>query len=66
VLEAFDIDTGTLLYSRENTGTLAGVITIANGRVAYGEGMNWYMSTQGSTLTVLTLPPTAAMRVRSP
>lgn len=45
VLQAFDAKTGDLLYYRDNAGTLAGVITVANGRVAYGEGLSW---TRGS------------------
>jgi len=56
VLEAFDIDDGKVLYSHVTTGTIAGVITIANGRVAFGEGLDWLFGTRGSMLTVLALP----------
>ena len=55
VLEAFDIETGALLYSYKNKG-LAGVITIANGRVVFGEGLAWASGQSGSKLTVLKVP----------
>lgn len=56
VLEAFDVDSGELLYSYKTDGTLAGVITVANGRVAFGDGLSWTNGKSGSTLTVLTVP----------
>ena len=36
-------------------GTVAGTVSIANGRVAYGEGMSWATAKPGSTLTVLAI-----------
>lgn len=57
VLEAFDIDSGALIASFPSAGgTLAGVITIANGRVAFGEGLEWGTAKVGKTLTVLSVP----------
>jgi polyvinyl alcohol dehydrogenase (cytochrome) len=56
VLEAFDADSGELLYSYETDGTLSGVVTIADGRVAFGEGMSWIRGTSGKLLRVLTVP----------
>ncbi|MEY4576421.1 MAG: hypothetical protein RL701_1124 [Pseudomonadota bacterium] len=53
-LEVFDIDTGANIKTIAGKGgTLASTITIANGRVAFGEGMSWNASRTGSTLTVL-------------
>ncbi|MEY4514864.1 MAG: hypothetical protein RLZZ450_6986 [Pseudomonadota bacterium] len=53
-LEVFDTDTGKTIKSiAAKTGTLASTITIANGRVAFGEGMSWNSARPGSTLTVL-------------
>jgi polyvinyl alcohol dehydrogenase (cytochrome) len=55
-LEVFDTDTGEVIKSfPSNGGTVAGTITIANGRVAYGEGLSWSSGRRGSTLTVLAL-----------
>ena len=56
VLTGFDVDSGEQLFRYETHGTIAGVTTIANGRVAFGEGMAWRDSTSGSMLTVLTVP----------
>jgi outer membrane protein assembly factor BamB len=55
-LEVFDVDTGMVLKSVPSKGgTVAGTITIANGRVAFGEGLSWSSGVRGSTLTVLTV-----------
>ena len=55
-LVIFDVDTGAVIKTVPGKGgTLASTITIANGRVAYGEGMSWASSTPGSTLTVLSI-----------
>jgi polyvinyl alcohol dehydrogenase (cytochrome) len=56
-LEAFDVDTGAVLKSvRSKGGTIASTITIANGRVAFGEGLSWSGGLRGSRLTVLAVP----------
>jgi polyvinyl alcohol dehydrogenase (cytochrome) len=56
-MEAFDVDTGALIKSFPSKGgTLAGGITVAHGRVAFGEGLSWSSGIAGSTLTVLALP----------
>jgi outer membrane protein assembly factor BamB len=56
-LEVFDVDTGAVIKSFPSKGgTLAGTITIRNGRVAYGEGLSWSTGVRGSTLTVLAVP----------
>jgi polyvinyl alcohol dehydrogenase (cytochrome) len=44
-LVVFDTDLGTILKTiPSNGGTVAGVTTISNGRVAFGEGMTWVAS----------------------
>jgi glucose dehydrogenase len=56
-LEAFDVDTGALIKSFPGKGgSIASTITIANGRVAFGEGLSWSSGVRGTTLTVLALP----------
>lgn len=56
-LEVFDVDTGDLIKSFESKGgTVAGTITVSNGRVAFGEGLTWSSGIRGQTLTVLSLP----------
>ena len=56
-LEAFDVDTGVMIKSFPSKGgTVAGTISIANGRVAFGEGLSWSTGRRGSMLTVLALP----------
>jgi polyvinyl alcohol dehydrogenase (cytochrome) len=56
-LEVFDVETGTRITDFPSKGgTVAGTITVANGRVAFGEGLTWSSGVRGSTLTVLTLP----------
>jgi outer membrane protein assembly factor BamB len=53
-LEVFDVDTGAVIKSIPSKGgTIAGTISIANGRVAFGEGLSWNSGKRGSTLTVL-------------
>jgi outer membrane protein assembly factor BamB len=55
-LEVFDVDTGAMIKSFQSKGgTVAGTISIANGRVAFGEGLSWSSGVRGSTLTVLTV-----------
>jgi polyvinyl alcohol dehydrogenase (cytochrome) len=55
-LEVFDVDTGVVIKSFQSKGgTLAGGVTIAHGRVAFGEGLSWSSGVIGSTLTVLTI-----------
>jgi outer membrane protein assembly factor BamB len=55
-LEAFDVDTGAVIKTIPSKGgTVAGTITIANGRVAFGEGFTWGGGKTGSKLTVLTV-----------
>jgi outer membrane protein assembly factor BamB len=56
-LEVFDVDTGMSIKSFDSKGgTIAGTITVANGRVAFGEGLSWSSGVRGSTLTVLAIP----------
>jgi polyvinyl alcohol dehydrogenase (cytochrome) len=56
-LEVFDVDTGELIKTVPSSGgTVAGTITIANGRVAFGEGLSWSSGFAGKMLTVLALP----------
>jgi polyvinyl alcohol dehydrogenase (cytochrome) len=56
-LVVFDTDTGKILKTVPSKGgTVAGTITIANGRVAYGEGLTWANGVAGRTLTMLKLP----------
>jgi hypothetical protein len=56
-LEVFDTDTGaTIKNFPSKGGTVAGTISISNGRVAYGEGLTWSGGAAGRTLTVLKLP----------
>jgi outer membrane protein assembly factor BamB len=54
-LIVFDADLGMILKMiPSNGGTVAGVTTISNGRVAFGEGMTWVASNvAGRMLTVL-------------
>jgi outer membrane protein assembly factor BamB len=56
-LEAFDVDTGALIKSFPSKGgTIAGTISIANGRVAFGEGLTWSSGRAGTKITVLAVP----------
>ncbi|HTE46655.1 MAG TPA: PQQ-binding-like beta-propeller repeat protein [Gemmatimonadaceae bacterium] len=56
-LEAFDVDTGVMIKSfASKGGSVAGTISIANGRVAFGEGMTWSTARAGRMVTVLALP----------
>jgi polyvinyl alcohol dehydrogenase (cytochrome) len=56
-LEVFDVETGELIKSfPSNGGTVASTITVANGRVAFGEGLTWTSGIAGTMLTVLALP----------
>ena len=56
-LEVFDVDTGTTIKNFPSKGgTVAGTISISNGRVAYGEGLTWSSGRAGRTLTVLKVP----------
>jgi polyvinyl alcohol dehydrogenase (cytochrome) len=53
-LVVFDTDTGMILKTvPSNGGTVAGTPTIANGRVAFGEGLTWATGVGGRMLTVL-------------
>ncbi|HKP62726.1 MAG TPA: PQQ-binding-like beta-propeller repeat protein [Polyangiales bacterium] len=53
-LVVFDTDTGMILkVVPSKGGTVAGTISIANGRVAFGEGLTWATGVGGRTLTVL-------------
>jgi polyvinyl alcohol dehydrogenase (cytochrome) len=56
-LVVFDSDTGKILKMFPSKGgTVAGTPSIANGRVAFGEGLTWATGVSGRTLTVLKLP----------
>lgn len=56
-LVVFDSDTGKILKTVPSKGgTVAGTITIANGHVAYGEGLTWANGVAGRTLTMLKVP----------
>jgi polyvinyl alcohol dehydrogenase (cytochrome) len=53
-LEVFDVDTGAVIKTFPSKGgTVAGTITISNGRVAWGEGLSWSSGRRGTTLHVL-------------
>jgi hypothetical protein len=53
-LELFDTDTGAQLKSYASMGgTVAGTISIAHGRIAFGEGLAWVDGNPGRYLTVL-------------
>lgn len=53
-MEVFDVETGAMIKSfKSKAGTVAGTITVSNGRVAYGEGLSWSSGVRGTTLTVL-------------
>ena len=53
-LEIFDVETGAVIKSVPSKGgTVAGTITVSNGRVAFGEGFTWSSGVNGSKLTVL-------------
>jgi polyvinyl alcohol dehydrogenase (cytochrome) len=53
-LEVFDVDTGAVIKSfPSKAGTVASTITVAHGRVAFGEGLAWSSGQYGTTLTVL-------------
>ena len=50
----FDADTGSVIKMFPSKGgTVTGTPSIANGRVAYGEGMSWANAVTGKTLTML-------------
>ena len=50
----FDADTGKVIKMFPGKGgTVTGTPSIANGRVAYGEGMSWANAVGGKTLTML-------------
>jgi outer membrane protein assembly factor BamB len=56
-LEIFDVETGELIKSFPSMGgTVASTITVAHGRVAWGEGLTWTSGIAGKTLTVLAFP----------
>jgi polyvinyl alcohol dehydrogenase (cytochrome) len=53
-LEVFDVDSGAVIKSfPSKAGTVASTITVAHGRVAFGEGLAWSSGQYGTTLTVL-------------
>lgn len=53
-LIVFDSDTGQIIKMFPSKGgTVTGTVSIANGRVAYGEGMSWATAVAGKTLTML-------------
>jgi outer membrane protein assembly factor BamB len=55
-LEVFDVETGELIKSfPSGGGTIASTITVAHGRVAFGEGLTWSSAVAGTKLTVLSL-----------
>ena len=54
-MEAFDVATGAVIKSWKAKGTIASTITVAHGRVAFGEGLSWSSGVRGSTLTVLAI-----------
>jgi outer membrane protein assembly factor BamB len=56
-LEILDLETGNQIKSVPSKGgTVASTITVAHGRVAFGEGLSWGGGTRGTKLTVLKLP----------
>jgi polyvinyl alcohol dehydrogenase (cytochrome) len=56
-LVVFDTDTGKIIKMFPSKGgTVAGTPSIANGRIAYGEGLTWANGVAGRTLTMLKVP----------
>jgi polyvinyl alcohol dehydrogenase (cytochrome) len=55
-LQAFGTATGEKLYDYTAPATIASTPTVADGRVAFGSGLNWAVGTMGTTLIVLALP----------
>jgi polyvinyl alcohol dehydrogenase (cytochrome) len=54
-LLAFNVDTGEVLFRHRTTATIASAPTVANGRVAFGNGLTWVFGHPGSLLTILGL-----------
>jgi len=56
-LEVVDTDTGAMIKSFPSMGgTVAGTISVSNGRVAFGEGLTWSSGKAGRHVTVLKVP----------
>jgi outer membrane protein assembly factor BamB len=55
-LQAFNTETGEVLFRHTVVGTIACAPTVANGRVAVGAGLSWTFGTPGTMLTVFDLP----------
>jgi outer membrane protein assembly factor BamB len=55
LLDVFDTDTGARLYSYTAPSTIASAPTVADGRVAFGTGINWSVGSSGTMLVVLSL-----------
>ncbi|HKU41409.1 MAG TPA: PQQ-binding-like beta-propeller repeat protein [Polyangiales bacterium] len=56
-LDVFDLDSGAQIASYPSPGgTIASTISIANGRVAFGDGLSWSDGAAGNHVTVLGVP----------
>jgi polyvinyl alcohol dehydrogenase (cytochrome) len=55
-LQAFDTSTGEKLFDYLAPATIGSTPTVADGRVAFGAGMNWIGTSPGTFLVVLALP----------
>jgi outer membrane protein assembly factor BamB len=56
-LEVVDSDTGAMIKTFPSMGgTVAGTISVSNGRVAFGEGFTWSGGKAGKHITVLKVP----------
>ncbi|MGB2694581.1 MAG: PQQ-binding-like beta-propeller repeat protein [Dehalococcoidia bacterium] len=55
-LQAFDVATGEKLFSFDTNGTIASGAAIANGRVYFGSGVPYFLTTPDNTFYALGLP----------
>jgi outer membrane protein assembly factor BamB len=57
-LQAFDVETGAILFRHDTGSTIACGASVANGHVAVGNGLSWAVGTTegGGVLTVLEVP----------
>lgn len=55
-LQAFDTETGEVLFEFPTKGTIATAPAISNGYVVFGSGMTWLQATSGSKYYALKVP----------
>lgn len=56
ILQAFDTDTGDVLFEFPTEGTIATAPAISNGYVVFGSGMSWFQAVRGSKYYALKVP----------